>query len=57
MSLRVRYDTNINSCNGTFAMESLIFKAKFAEITELAMITNEQIRDLSGRRDALRRYL
>ena len=35
----------------------MIIKTKFAEIINEEMITNEQIRDLSGRRDALRRYL
>lgn len=32
-------------------------KFKFAKIILKEMITNEQIKDLSGRRDALRRYL
>jgi hypothetical protein len=35
----------------------MIIKFNFAEIIIKEMITNEQIRDLSGRRDALRRYL
>jgi hypothetical protein len=38
-------------------LQSLRLKIKFAEIIGEYMITNEQIRDLSGRRDALRRYL
>jgi len=35
----------------------MIIKFNFAEIIIKEMITNEQIKDLSGRRDALRRYL
>jgi hypothetical protein len=35
----------------------MIIKFKFAEILKPDMITNEQIKDLSGRREALRRYL
>jgi len=35
----------------------MIIKIKFAKIIKQEMITNEQIKALAARRDALRRYL
>jgi len=55
--LKTELNNVIIKYHDKLTLQSLIFKFKFAEIIAKDMITNEQIRDLSGRRDALRRYL